>query len=61
MKRDLISMLDVKNDLEKIIDLGIKLKKQSKSGDEIELLKRKTLGMIFEKSVQEQGFLLKLG
>jgi ornithine carbamoyltransferase len=50
MKRDLISMLDVKNDLEKIIDLGIKLKKQSKSGDKIELLKGKTLGMIFEKS-----------
>jgi len=50
MKRDLISMLDVKNDLEKIIDLGIKLKKQSKGGDKIELLKRKTLGMIFEKS-----------
>ena len=50
MKQDLISMLDVKNDLEKIIGLGIKLKKQSKSGDEIELLKGKTLGMIFEKS-----------
>lgn len=50
MKRDLISMLDVKNDLEEIIDLGIKLKKKSKSGKSIELLKGKTLGMIFEKS-----------
>ena len=50
MKRDLISMLDVKDDLEKIIDLGIKLKKKSKHGESIELLKGKTLGMIFEKS-----------
>jgi ornithine carbamoyltransferase len=50
MKRNLISMLDVKDDLEKIIDLGIKLKKTSKKGENIELLKGKTLGMIFEKS-----------
>jgi ornithine carbamoyltransferase len=50
MKRDLISMLDVKNDLEEIIDLGIKLKKKSKNGEPIELLKGRTLGMIFEKS-----------
>jgi len=50
MKQYLISMLDVKNNLEKIIDLGIKLKKKSKNGENIELLKGKTLGMIFEKS-----------
>ena len=50
MKRDLISMLDVKEDLEDIIDLGIKLKQKSKNSDSIELLKGKTLGMIFEKS-----------
>ena len=50
MKRDLISMLDVKDDLEEIIDLGIELKKKSKNGESIELLKGKTLGMIFEKS-----------
>ena len=50
MKRDLISMLDVKDDLEQIIDLGIKLKHKSKKGQSIELLKGKTLGMIFEKS-----------
>ena len=50
MKRDLISMLDVKEDLEKIIDLGIDLKRRSKSGMSIESLKGKTLGMIFEKS-----------
>ena len=50
MKRDLISMLDVKDDLEKIIDLAIELKKKSKNGESIELLKGKNLGMIFEKS-----------
>lgn len=50
MKRDLISMLDVKQDLHDIIDLGIRLKRQSKSGQSIQLLKGKTLGMIFEKS-----------
>lgn len=49
MKRDLISMLDVKDDLEDIIDLGTKLKQQSKKGKAIELLKGKNLGMIFEK------------
>jgi ornithine carbamoyltransferase len=49
MKRDLISMLDVKDDLEEIIDLGIKLKQQSKKGKSTEYLKGKTLGMIFEK------------
>jgi ornithine carbamoyltransferase len=43
-------MLDVKEDLEDIIDLGIKLKQKSKNDDSIELLKGKTLGMIFEKS-----------
>jgi len=30
MKRDLISMLDVKEDLDDIVDLGIKLKNKSK-------------------------------
>jgi len=50
MKRNFISLLDVKEDLEDIIDLGIKLKQKSKNDDSIELLKGKTLGMIFEKS-----------
>jgi len=50
MKRNLISMLDVKEDLEDIIDLAIELKSKSKNGESIELLKGKTLGMIFEKS-----------
>jgi ornithine carbamoyltransferase len=49
MKKDLISMLDVKDDLEEIIGLSMKLKRQAKKGKPIEHLKRKTLGMIFEK------------
>ena len=50
MKRDIISMLDVQDDLENIIDLGISLKKKAKNGESIAVLKGKTLGMIFEKS-----------
>ena len=49
MKRDLLSMFDVKDDLEEIIDLAIKLKGKSKKGEKIEFLHGKTLGMIFEK------------
>src|SRR5512136_709258 len=49
MKRDLISILDVKDDLHDIIKLGIKLKRQSKKGKRIEHLKGKTLAMMFEK------------
>jgi ornithine carbamoyltransferase len=50
MKRDLISMLDVKDDLENIIDLSIQLKKKNKQGEKTHLLTGRTLGMIFEKS-----------
>lgn len=49
MKRDLISMLDIKDDLNGIINLSIKLKRRAKKGKPIVYLKRKTLGMIFEK------------
>ena len=49
MKRDLISMLDVKDDLLDIINLAVSLKKKAKKGRSIQLLKGKTLGMIFEK------------
>lgn len=49
MKRDLISMLDVKDNFEDIVALSMKLKQQSKKGKSIEELKGKTLGMMFEK------------
>jgi ornithine carbamoyltransferase len=50
MKRDFISILDLKDDLEEIIDLAIKLKRRAKKGESIEYLKGKNLAMIFEKS-----------
>lgn len=59
MKRDLISMLDVKDDLEQIIDLAIELKKKSKNGESIERLKGKTLGIILKNQVQGQEFPLR--
>ena len=43
-------MLDVKDNINQIINQGIDLKRKSKKGEKIELLKDKTLGMIFEKS-----------
>ncbi|MFH1102051.1 MAG: ornithine carbamoyltransferase [Methanobacteriota archaeon] len=49
MKRDLLSMLDVKDDIHDIITLAINLKQQAKKGKPIQHLKGKTLGMIFEK------------
>ncbi|HID26015.1 MAG TPA: ornithine carbamoyltransferase [Thermoplasmata archaeon] len=50
MKRDVISILDLKGDLEEIIDLAIELKKKAKQGKSIERLKGKNLAMVFEKS-----------
>ena len=46
MKKDLISMLDVREDLEKIIEHGIEMKK----GNYEKLMEGKTMAMIFEKS-----------
>jgi ornithine carbamoyltransferase len=43
-------MLDVKENINEIINLGIDLKNKAKNGENIEKLKGKTLGMIFEKS-----------
>ncbi|HEC81241.1 MAG TPA: ornithine carbamoyltransferase [Thermoplasmatales archaeon] len=50
MKRDVISILDLQDDLEEIIDSAIELKKKAKQGESIEYLKGKTLAMVFEKS-----------
>jgi len=50
MTKNLISMLDVKDNVNEIIDKAINLKKKSKDGQKIEILNSKTLGMIFEKS-----------
>jgi len=50
MKKDVLSILDLKNEIEKIIDLGVKLKKDAKSGKNINYLNNKTLAMIFERA-----------
>jgi len=50
MANNLISMLDVKDKINDIINLAIELKNKAKNGQNIEKLKSKTLGMIFEKS-----------
>ncbi|MEF8879519.1 MAG: ornithine carbamoyltransferase [Candidatus Thermoplasmatota archaeon] len=50
MKKNLISMLDVKDNLQDVINLGIDLKRKNKNGEKTHYLKEKTLGMIFEKS-----------
>jgi ornithine carbamoyltransferase len=50
MKRDLISMMDVKDDLHDIIDRAIQIKNEAKQGKKIEYLAGQTLAMIFEKS-----------
>ena len=49
MKKDLISMLDIKDDIHELLDLAVKLKKDKKQSRIDEPLKNKSLGMIFEK------------
>ncbi len=48
MKRDIISVLDMQNDLEDILALAQRMKKKEADGP-IHSLKGKTMGMIFEK------------
>jgi len=50
MKRDIISVMDMKDDFEKFVNEGIKLKKSFKAGKVDSSLDRKTLAMIFEKA-----------
>jgi len=49
MKRDIISVTDMKDDLEKLIDHAIKTKTNLKQGLHHKILTDKVLGMIFEK------------
>ncbi|MGA1820922.1 MAG: ornithine carbamoyltransferase [Thermoplasmatota archaeon] len=49
MKRDLISMIDIKEDLKDLIDLAITMKGERKEGLERTPFNGKVLGMIFEK------------
>ena len=47
--KHVLSILDIKDEIEDIIDLGIKLKNDVKLGKKQVYLKDKTLGMIFER------------
>jgi ornithine carbamoyltransferase len=49
MQKDLISMLDVKDDLIEIMNIASDLKLRWEKGEEYKPLKNMTLGMIFEK------------
>lgn len=49
MKRDFISILDAKEDINDILNMALDLKKRSKEGEEPNPLKNKSLAMIFEK------------
>lgn len=49
MKRDIISVLDMKEDFEAIIQNAAKMKKEPRKGQKSDPLKGKVLGMIFEK------------
>jgi ornithine carbamoyltransferase len=49
-KTNVLSILDIKDEIEDIIDLGIKLKDEAKKGKKQDYLKNKTLGMIFERA-----------
>ncbi len=49
MKKDLISIVDIKDELKEIIELGIELKMKQRMGEIFEPLKNKSMAMIFEK------------
>lgn len=49
MKKNILSIVDVAEEIEDIIDLGIQLKHDVKTGKQINTLQGKTLAMIFER------------
>jgi ornithine carbamoyltransferase len=50
MKKNVLSILDVGDEIEEVVDLGIRLKHDIHAGKEIKYLKGKTLAMIFERA-----------
>jgi len=50
MKKNVLSILDIEDKIEEIIDLGIRLKHDMKSGKQLKYLEGKTLAMIFERA-----------
>ncbi len=50
MNKNILSILDVKDEIPELLDLAIQLKKDYKSGKDIRYLKGKRLAMIFERT-----------
>jgi ornithine carbamoyltransferase len=50
MKKNILSISDVDNDIGKIIEFGIRLKNDKKNGKDIDYLKKKILVLIFERA-----------
>jgi len=50
MNKNILSILDVKDEIEELIELGIKIKNDWKNGKDIRYLKGKRLAMIFERT-----------
>lgn len=50
MKKHILSILDVEDDIEPIIDLGIRLKREKKEGKPITYLQGRNLAMLFERA-----------
>jgi len=50
MNKNILSILDVKDEIEELLDLAIRLKHDYKSGKDIRYLKGKRLAMIFERT-----------
>ena len=50
MEKNILSILDTRDEIENIIDLGIKLKKDYNEGKKIDYLKGKRLALIFERA-----------
>jgi len=49
LKRDIISVMDMKDDFEDILASAVKMKKEPKKGPKQNVLRGKVLGMVFEK------------
>jgi ornithine carbamoyltransferase len=49
LKRDILSVMDMKDDFEDILANALKMKKEPKKGPKQNVLKGKVLGMVFEK------------
>jgi ornithine carbamoyltransferase len=50
MKKNVLSILDVEDEIEEIIDFGIRLKRDVRAGKQLNYLQGKTLAMIFERA-----------